>query len=88
MMRRIMSICLIAVLCLLFGFAGTYIGIKINKDKVAKENSVYEHVNTIAVVNLDEGVALDEGKRFYGAEIINLLLCLISFLLHRQPPSS
>lgn len=71
-MRRIMSICLITVLCLLFGFAGTYIGIRINKDKVAKENSVYEHVNTIAVVNLDEGVEIDDGKRFYGAEIINL----------------
>lgn len=72
MMKRIMGICLITVLCLLFGFAGTYVGIKINKDKVAKENSVYEHVNKIAVVNLDEGVMLNEGKRFYGTEIINL----------------
>lgn len=72
MIKKIMSVILVVALCLLFGFAGTYIGIRINKDKVAKENSVYEHVNSIAVVNLDEGVVLDEGKRFYAAEIINL----------------
>ena len=49
---------------------GVYAGENIYKDKVELSEQRYENVQTIAVVNLDEGVDVNGKKLYYSTDLI------------------
>ncbi len=71
-MKTVFKLLSAIFLCAFCVSLGVYAGENIYKDKVELSEQRYEDVQTIAVVNLDEGIDVNGEKVYYSNDLINL----------------